>query len=99
MNVSVQRSAPKGALSTGSKRVRIDGKFFQAGSGEKLWVKGVTYGPFRPREGDGCALPDQHQIEADMRQIIGLGANVVRVYHTPPREFLDTAHDFRLKVF
>jgi GT2 family glycosyltransferase len=98
MNVSVRGGAPKGALSTGLKRVRIDGKFFQAGSGEKLWVKGVTYGPFRPRE-DGLALPDQHQIEADMRQIIGLGANVVRVYHTPPREFLDTAHEFRLKVF
>ena len=97
LNVSVQRGAPNGAAAAASKRVRIDGKFFRAG-GEKFWVKGVTYGPFRPRE-DGVALPDQHQIEADMRQIIGLGANVVRVYHIPPREFLDTAQQFRLKVF
>jgi len=97
LNVSVQGGAPIGAALSGSRRVRIDGKFFKAGD-QKFWAKGVTYGPFRPRE-DGVALPDQLQIEADMRQIIGLGANVVRVYHTPPREFLDTAHEFRLKVF
>jgi O-antigen biosynthesis protein len=97
LNDSVQGGAPIGAAARASARVRIDGKFFRAGD-EKFWVKGVTYGPFRPRE-DGIQLPDQHQIEADMRQIIGLGANVVRVYHIPPREFLDTAQQFRLKVF
>jgi GT2 family glycosyltransferase len=98
LNVSVQNGARNGAApSASSRRVQVDGKFFRAGD-DKFWVKGVTYGPFRPQE-NGVSLPDQHQIEADMRQIIGLGANVVRVYHTPPREFLDTAHSFRLKVF
>jgi GT2 family glycosyltransferase len=97
LNLSVHDGAPNGAAAAVSRRVQVDGKFFSA-NGEKFWVKGVTYGPFRPQD-NGVCLPDQHQIEADMRQMIGLGANVVRVYHTPPREFLDTAHDFRLKVF
>src|SRR5262249_33151372 len=69
------------------------------GAGErKFWVKGVTYGPFAPRPGTNVALPPQHQLEADLRQIRGLGANTVRVYHVPPRDFLDTAHAFGLKV-
>jgi GT2 family glycosyltransferase len=77
--------------------VRLDGKFFRLGE-EKFWVKGVTYGPFRPRP-DGAPLPETHVLEADLRQIAGLGANVVRVYHTPGRDFLDAAQSFGLKVF
>jgi glycosyltransferase involved in cell wall biosynthesis len=61
-------------------------------------MKGVTYGPFAARP-DGSAFPDQHQLEADFRQIRGLGANVIRVYHTPPMDVLDTAHSFGIKVF
>jgi O-antigen biosynthesis protein len=76
--------------------VRLDGKFFRLDD-RKFWVKGVTYGPFEPRP-DGVHLPGQHEIEADLRQIAGLGANTVRVYHVPPRSFLDTAQAFRLKV-
>jgi len=76
--------------------VRLDGKFFRLGD-DKFWVKGVTYGPFEPGP-DGFHLPGQHQLEADLRQISGLGANTLRVYHVPPRTFLDTAHAFGLKV-
>jgi glycosyltransferase involved in cell wall biosynthesis len=78
-------------------RVRVDGKFLRL-SDRKFWVKGVTYGPFAPRPGTGIALPEQLQLEADFRQIRGLGANTVRVYHVPPRDFLDTAQAFGLKV-
>jgi glycosyltransferase involved in cell wall biosynthesis len=76
--------------------VQLDGKFFRLDD-RKFWVKGVTYGPFEPRE-DGFHLPDQHQLEADLRQIAGLGANTIRVYHVPPRSLLDAAHAFQLKV-
>ena len=31
-----------------AERVRVDGKFLRVGA-QKLWVKGVTYGPFRPQ--------------------------------------------------
>jgi GT2 family glycosyltransferase len=90
-----QGGAPVGAADS-SRRVRLDGKFFRLGD-RKFWVKGVTYGPFEPRQ-DGAHLPDRIQLEADLRQIAGLGANTVRVYHVPPRSFLDAAQAFQLKV-
>jgi len=80
-----------------SRRVQLDGKFFRLGD-QKFWVKGVTYGPFAPQPGTGVALPEQHALETDLRLIRGLGANTIRVYHVPPREFLDTAQAFGLKV-
>ena len=90
-----QGTARFGAAAS-SGRVRLDGRFFRLDD-RKFWLKGVTYGPFEPRA-DGAHLPEQHQLEADLRQIAGLGANTVRVYHVPPRSFLDTAHAFQLKV-
>jgi glycosyltransferase involved in cell wall biosynthesis len=79
-----------------AERVRADGKFLRVGA-QKLWIKGVTYGPFRPQS-SGIHLPDTRQIDADFRQIRELGANTVRVYHAPPRWFLDIAASHGLKV-
>jgi GT2 family glycosyltransferase len=95
-----QDAAPNGAPAAAADsigRVRLDGKFFRLG-GEKFWMRGVTYGPFELRP-DGACLPGQHQLEADLRLIRGLGANTLRVYHVPPRAFLDSAQAFGLKVF
>jgi hypothetical protein len=78
-------------------RVRVDGKFFRVGT-EKLWVKGVTYGPFQPNS-SGLQLPEAPQIQRDFEQLRDLGANTIRVYHAPPRSFLDLADRFDLKVF
>jgi len=39
-----------------TKRVRRDGKFFRLGK-EKFYVKGVTYGPFKP-DADGLTFPN-----------------------------------------
>src|SRR5262249_52296316 len=80
-----------------SRRVRLDGKFFRLGD-EKFWVKGVTYGPFAPQPGTGVALPQQHALDTALRLTRCLGANPLRVYHVPPRDFLDTAQAFGLKV-
>ncbi len=93
----VQKGAGTGLLASPSSRVKVDGKFFRAGS-DKFWVKGVTYGPFAPRPESGIQLPPLHQMEADFRLLRGLGANTIRVYHVPPRELLDTAQAFGLKV-
>jgi glycosyltransferase involved in cell wall biosynthesis len=81
---------------TKSGRVRLDGKYFRLGE-QKFWVKGVTYGPFAANAA-GFQLPEDGQIEADFRQIRELGANTVRVYHVPPRGFLDLADAHGLKV-
>jgi O-antigen biosynthesis protein len=98
-----QMSAPKGAAAEApaaqpGRRVRVDGKFFRM-EDRKFWVKGVTYGPFRPLADSGEPLPPLDQIEKDFAQIRGLGGNTLRVYHVPPRWFLDTAQQHDLKVF
>ncbi len=81
-----------------SRRVRLDGKFFRLGD-EKFWVKGVTYGPFAPRRRRRSSCPSPHQLaKRTCARSAASGANTVRVYHVPPREFLDTAHAFGLKV-
>src|SRR5437016_6150431 len=80
-----------------TNRVRRDGKFFRLGE-EKFYVKGVTYGPFE-RNTEGEPLPERKQIRADFAQMLDLGANVIRVYHTPPQWFMDMAQAAGLKIF
>lgn len=77
-------------------RVTIDGKFFRAG-GKKFYVKGITYGPFAPNE-ENEMFPSRAQTERDLKQIIELGANVLRVYYVPPVWFLDLAAQHGLRV-
>ena len=79
-----------------AQRVLTDGKFFRVGAG-KFCPKGVTYGPFRA-DGSGCAFPPPEQVERDFERMIELSANCVRVYHVPPRWFLDLAQQHGLKV-
>jgi GT2 family glycosyltransferase len=75
----------------------VDGKFFRLGE-QKFFVKGVAYGPFMPdAQGQPFASPEQTAL--DLARIAELGANVVRVYHPPPRWFLDAAEEHGLKVF
>ena len=77
-------------------RVHVDGKFFRVGR-QKLYLKGVTYGPFAPNErGETFGSPEQAQ--RDFLQLGELGANLVRVYYVPPRWFLDLAAKRELKV-
>src|SRR5947208_6966707 len=80
-----------------TQRVRRDGKFFRLGD-QKFYVKGVTYGPFE-RSSEGEPLPERPQIRRDFEHILDLGANVIRVYHTPPKWFMDLAQEMGLKIF
>jgi O-antigen biosynthesis protein len=73
--------------STFSGPIRAAAKFFLEGD-RKFFVKGVTYGPFRPdREGHFLGMPEQ--AARDLAQMREIGLNVVRIYHAPPRWFLD----------
>ena len=77
-------------------RVTVDGKFFRLGQ-VKFHPKGVTYGPFAPNaHGEMFASPEQ--TARDFEQIRELGANLLRVYHVPPRWWLDLATAHQLKV-
>ena len=82
--------------STGARRVRIDGKFFRCGE-EKFYAKGVTYGPFAPNA-NGEFFASIDQTVRDFQQLRELGANVLRVYYSPPKWFLDLALSHELRV-
>ncbi|MBX3734632.1 MAG: glycosyltransferase [Verrucomicrobiae bacterium] len=81
---------------TDTPRVRVDGKFFRQGT-RKFHPKGVTYGPFAPNTA-GEPFPDPDDARRDLTQVCELGANLLRVYHVPPRWFLDLAAGHGLRV-
>jgi len=70
-------------------RPRVCGKHLFVG-GEKLWIRGVTYGPFRPGA-DGEPYPPAAVVEWDFRHMRASGLNAVRTYAAPPRRVLDAA--------
>lgn len=67
--------------------IRAVAKFFFEGD-RKFFVKGVTYGPFKP-DAEGHYLGPRDQVERDLAQMRDVGLNVVRIYHVPPVWFLD----------
>src|SRR6266498_2069375 len=54
-------------------RPRVQGKFFFVGE-EKLYVRGVTYGTFRPNE-EGEEFPAREVVERDFAQMVANGIN------------------------
>ncbi len=76
--------------------IRPVAKFFFEGD-RKFFVKGVTYGPFAP-DASGDFLGTPVQAERDLAQMRSLGLNVVRVYHPPPRWFLDACLAVKMRV-
>jgi GT2 family glycosyltransferase len=77
-------------------RPRVAGKFIYVGD-EKLYIRGVTYGTFRPGP-DGREQFDPAQVERDFAQMRATGVNAVRVYTVPPRWLLDAAHAHGLYI-
>ncbi|MCE0483131.1 MAG: glycosyltransferase [Methylacidiphilales bacterium] len=78
-------------------RLQVRAKFFFEGE-KKFYLQGVTYGPFRPATEGGPNLPTPEKVSIDFGLMRDLGINVVRVYHTPPRWFLDLAQNYRLRI-
>jgi len=78
--------------------IRPRAKFFFEGE-RKFFVKGVTYGPFKP-DAEGNYLGQPQQVKIDLALMREAGLNVVRVYHSPARWFLDqcAAADMRVLV-
>jgi GT2 family glycosyltransferase len=88
-------ASPPAARLTGG-RPEVHGKFFRTGE-EKLYLRGVTYGPFSPG-------PDGEPYEAgrageDFARMAQAGVNVVRLYTPPPLWLLDAAAEHGLFVF
>lgn len=77
-------------------RPHIEGKFIFVGT-EKFYIRGVTYGPFRPDE-QGCEYHTPEIVERDFAQMAQYGINAVRTYTVPPRWLLDIAQQHGLRV-
>jgi GT2 family glycosyltransferase len=78
-------------------RPRARGKFIFAGD-EKIDVRGVTYGAFRP-DAAGHEFHDLDLVDRDFAQMVANGMNAVRIPHTtPPRALLDVAQRHGLRV-
>ncbi len=76
-------------------RIRTAGKFFFRGQ-EKLYLRGVTYGPFAPR--DGAPFPGREAVLRDLALMGELGANCLRTFTPPPSWFLDLAAEHGLML-
>jgi hypothetical protein len=77
-------------------RATVRGKFLFV-EDKKFWVKGVTYGTFRPNEA-GINLPSAGAIDRDFAAMARVGINSVRLYTVPPRWVLDLAASHGLRV-
>src|SRR5690242_2854136 len=76
--------------------VSVGGKFLWVGE-EKVYVRGVTYGTFRPNS-YGHGFPSPKTVERDFAAMSANGINAVRTYSAPPRWLLDKAHRHGLRV-
>ncbi|UCE76105.1 MAG: glycosyltransferase [Gammaproteobacteria bacterium] len=91
-----QADAALGLAPVVRQRPRVAGKFLFVGA-EKLWIRGVTYGTFRP-DANGLQFPEPRQVAQDFAQMASHGVNAVRTYTVPPRWLLDIALENGLHV-
>ena len=77
-------------------RPKVKGKFIYKNN-EKLYLKGVTYGTFKPLE-NGNQFPDDTKIKNDLVQMATYGFNCIRTYTVPSKFLLDTAKELNLSV-
>lgn len=76
--------------------IRPRAKFFFEGD-RKVFLKGVTYGPFSPDAlGDYLGTPPQ--LENDLKLMREIGVNLLRIYHVPPAWFLDLLEKYGMRV-
>jgi glycosyltransferase involved in cell wall biosynthesis len=77
-------------------RVRARAKFFFEGD-HKFFLKGVTYGTFAP-DAEGYYVGSPAKARLDLSMMRDAGVNGVRIYHAPPKWFLDLASEFGVRV-
>jgi O-antigen biosynthesis protein len=79
-------------------RAQVRGKFIFVGN-EKLYLRGVTYGTFRP-DSRGDEFPIADVVERDFEMMQANRVNAVRTYTAPPTRVLDAAerHGLRLLI-
>ena len=76
-------------------KLTVKGKFFCIGE-KKVFLKGVSYGPFSPT--NGTPFPERSVVEKDFALMAKLGANCLRTYTVPPNWLLELAFAYGLRV-
>jgi glycosyltransferase involved in cell wall biosynthesis len=93
----IDAAPPRRAVSIGTlARPRVEGPFLVL-AGEKLTVKGVTYGTFA-EDPHGDRFPARETVRADFAALRAAGANTVRTYTPPPDWLLEEARSAGLRV-
>ena len=82
--------------SNSHQRLQVSGKYFSRG-GRKVYLSGLTYGPFGPGNVNGGLHPPD-RTQRDLALIRAMGANTLRLYHSPPDWFLDLCAEYSLQV-
>ncbi|MCX6857633.1 MAG: glycosyltransferase [Verrucomicrobia bacterium] len=77
-------------------RLRVSGKFLRVGA-EKVSLKGISYGPFRPNA-QGAPFPEELRLTADLEHIAALGFDTVRLYDPPTEAVLSLAEKLGLRL-
>jgi O-antigen biosynthesis protein len=93
------RSRPRAdevTKTTNGERPVVRGKFLWNGL-DKLYVRGVTYGTFKP-DAKGYEYPPREVVDRDFAQMAANGINAVRTYTPPPARLLDLAARHGLHV-
>ena len=79
-----------------SERIRVKGKFLYK-NGIKLYLKGTTYGTFKPTE-NGNQFPEADIVKKDLTMMAEYGFNCIRTYTVPPKYLLDFAHELNINI-
>ncbi len=82
--------------SSSIERTRVRGRSLLVSGGEKLHVRGVTYGTFASV--DGAPFPAVDRVRRDFEAMTRAGVNTVRTYLPPPLWMLDAAQELGLRV-
>ncbi len=77
-------------------RLVARGKYLFEGD-RKYFARGVSYGPFAPNS-RGEEYPERDQVRADFAMMRELGANLIRLYVTPPEWLVEEAASAGLRL-
>lgn len=92
--LSMSASSP--SRSAVNHRVRTRAKFFRRRP--EVFLKGVTYGTFAPDDAAGFYVGPPEKARRDLAMMKAIGINGVRIYHAPPKWFLDLAQENGIRV-
>lgn len=76
--------------------VKVRAKFFFSGE-QKIFIKGVTYGPFAP-DADGHYFGKPERVASDLKMMGSAGINLLRIYYVPPSWFVDLCAEAGIRL-